>query len=121
MNSQPKRIKRQLKKLLVEAYENELTIELTKLATKFDEWKEGEISAGELSYLIHEYDTGPSRDMFKFYNNVAPTIVVGRAVAEGLLKEEDIPEEIWPYIQNTVQFWKTNLGDDEEEAASGEM
>jgi hypothetical protein len=114
MNSQPKR-------LLIEAYENELTIELTKLATKFNEWKEGEISAGELSHLIHEYDTGPSRDMFKFYNNVAPTIVVGRAVAEGLLKEEDIPEEIWPYIQNTVQFWKTNLGDDEEEAASREI
>ena len=39
INSQPKRIKKQLKKLLVEAYENELTIELTKLATRFDEWK----------------------------------------------------------------------------------
>ena len=59
MSSQPKRIKKQLKRLLIEAYENELTIELTKLATKFDEWREGKISAGELSYLIHEYDIGP--------------------------------------------------------------
>ena len=41
--------------------------------------------------------------------------MVDRAVVEGLLKEEDISEEIWPYIQNTVQFYKTNLGDDEEE------
>lgn len=100
---------------MTEAYENELTRELTWLATKFDDWRANRISTGELSHLIHEYDWGASRDMFKYYNNVSPVIAVGRAVAEGLLDEKDIPKEVWPYIQNSVQFHREYLSSEEED------
>ena len=119
MNDYPKRIKKQLRRLVGEAYENELTQELGQLATKFDEWKAGKISTGELSRLIHEYYTGPSWDMYKYYNNVSPVMAVGRAVVERLLEEDDIPEEVWPYIQNAVQFYRDDLGYEEETEESG--
>ena len=111
MDEYPRRIKKQLRTLLGEAYTRELTRELRQLAAHFEEWQAGEISAGELSSLIHAYDVGPSRDMFRFYNNISPVMVVGRAVAEGLLTLEDIPEEVWPYIENAMEFFREGMED----------
>ena len=105
MNDYPKRIKKLLNELKCEAHERELARELTQLATKFDEWRAGEMGAGDLDYLIHQHHNGPSRELFKFYNyGGSPHLAVARAVAEGVLTEDEIPEEVWPYIEATVQF-----------------
>jgi hypothetical protein len=53
---------------MTEAYERELHRELTKLDQSFAEWRNGTISSGELSHRIHQYETGPSRELFKHYN-----------------------------------------------------
>jgi hypothetical protein len=109
----PKAIKKKLRKLVGEAYENELVEELTKLEAKFAEWRAGKIYAGDLSYLIHKYDTGPSREMYKYYNGVSPALAVGRAVAEGLLEREDIPEDVWPYIEAAVEIHRRYAGNED--------
>jgi hypothetical protein len=56
MQPRPKRIKRLLRKHVMEAHERELHRELTKLDQSFAEWRDGEIGSGELSHRIHQWD-----------------------------------------------------------------
>ncbi len=108
MKRYSRRIKRQLRELASLAYENELSRELARLANKFDEWRQGRLSAGDLSYLIHQYDIGPSRELFKHYNNGLPHMQLACAIVHGILNEEDIPEEIWPYIRDALEFCRSD-------------
>jgi hypothetical protein len=109
MKDYPKRIKAQLRKLMGEAYERELARELAQLATKFAEWQAGRIDASELNELIHKHHNGPSREMFNYYNNVSPSTSVARAVVEGLFAEDDIPADVWPYIEDMVKIYRSYL------------
>src|SRR5512136_99908 len=68
MNNYSKNIKRLLREYMTEAYERELHRELTKLDQSFAQWRAGAISSGELSHRIHQYETGPSRELYKQYN-----------------------------------------------------
>jgi len=45
-----------------EAYERELHRELSKLEGSFRQWQNEEIGSGELSYRLHQYEVGPSRE-----------------------------------------------------------
>jgi HEPN domain-containing protein len=103
-NEYPKAIKRQLNRLAGEAQKRELARELTQLAVKFDEWLAEKISAGELHDLIHQYHHGPYRELFNFYNGGGPSFPVARAVAEGVLTEDEIPADVWPYIEAMVRY-----------------
>jgi hypothetical protein len=104
MSDYPKHVKKKLRELRCEAHERELARELTQLAAKFDEWKAGQIGAGDLDLLIHQHHNGPSRELFKFYDGGDDRFAVAHAVVEGVLKEDEIPEDIWPHIEIHVQF-----------------
>jgi hypothetical protein len=106
MREYPKRIRKALRELKMEAHEREIAEHLEKLWLKFQEWREGKIGAGELSVLIHEYDTGPSRKMFSFYNDLDPDLCVASAVAEGRIKPEEISSEVLQAIQPRIDVWK---------------
>ena len=109
MQEYSKRIKKQLRELSMQAHENELSKELAGLAEKFDEWREGKISAGELGFIVHDYDTGPLRDQFRFYNKAPVHMRVGYAVAQGILAEEEIPQEAWPHIKGAIEFYRSEM------------
>jgi len=98
--------KRKLRELAIQAYENELKTELEGLFKKFKEWEKNKISSGELSHLIHEYDRGPSKNMFSYYNNIDPQVVVARAVAYNLLTEDEIPQDILSILSNSIEFYR---------------
>jgi hypothetical protein len=104
MSDYPKHIKKKLHELKCEAHERELARELTALAAKFDEWKAGHISAGELDHLIHQHHNGPSRELFKFYNYGDYDFPVARAIAQGILAEDEISEDVWSHIEDKVKF-----------------
>jgi hypothetical protein len=104
MKKYPKHIRVQLRKLMDRAYEQELSHELSQLANQFDSWKAEEISAGELNHLIHRYHDDRARELYKYYNSVSPDLAVARGVVAGWLTQEMIPDEIWSYIEVTVQF-----------------
>ena len=102
MRDYPKRIRKILRELRMEAHEREIAEHLDGLWLKFQDWKAGKMSAGELNGLIHEYDRGPSREMFSFYNNLAPDLCVASAVAKGRIKPEEIPAEVREAIQPRI-------------------
>jgi hypothetical protein len=104
MKDYPKRIKRQLRELAGEAHERELARELAQLAAKFDAWRAGQIGAGDLDYQIHQHHNGPARELFKFYNYADADLAVARAIAHGVLAEDEIPPDVWSHIEALVQF-----------------
>ena len=105
----PKPIKKLIRHYMIEAYERELHRELTKLDQSFTEWRQDKISSGELSYRVHQYDTGPSRELFKQYNDGQNDASVAYAIVAGILKQEEIPAELLEALENWLalyQGWK---------------
>jgi hypothetical protein len=109
MREYPKRVKKQLKELAAKAYEAELCRELATLALRFDEWEAGETDPWELTDQIHQFHNGAARDLCKRYHSLHADTMVASAVAGGTLKRVDIPDEVWPHIEDLVEFWEREL------------
>jgi len=106
MNAYPKHIKRKLNDLAAQAYELELGRELDRLFHQFEAWKAGQISADELNDLIHKHHNGPSRELYSKYANVQVGLLVAYALVSGLLPQDSVPEEVWPYLQRELAFYQ---------------
>ena len=65
---------------MIEAYERALHRELTRPNQSFVEWRAGKIGSGELSYRVHQYETGTSRERFTHYNDSPHGVSVAYAV-----------------------------------------
>jgi hypothetical protein len=107
MQQYPKNIKRLLREYMGEAYERELHRELVKLDLSFAEWRDGKISSGELSYQVHQYETGPSRELYKKYNDSPHDVNVAYAIVTGILKRDEIPSELLEVISNLLAFYQS--------------
>lgn len=108
-----KRIKKLLREFMTEAYERELHRELTKLDSSFAEWRAGKISSGELSYRIHQYETGPSRELFKRYNDSPHDMTVAYAIVVGILERDQVPAELLEAIARPLDFYQSLKDEDE--------
>ena len=107
MQDYPKKIKRLISEYLAEAHERELQRELRKLEQSFSEWRSGKIGAGELNYRIHQYETGPSRALYKRYNSGPKEMAVAYAIVAGILRREAIPEELLQAIEGALNFYQS--------------
>ena len=107
MTDSPKNIKRLLREFAAEAYEKELSRELARLDKSFSEWREGIINSGELSYQIHQYETGPSRELFNKYNEGENDLNVAYAIVTGILNRQDVPEELIGAIDKQISFYES--------------
>ena len=105
MREHPKHVKKLIRDLLAEAYERELQRELLKLDRSFAAWRAGQIGSGELSHRVHQYDSGPSRELFKRYNTSTPDLTVAYAIVTGILKREEIPPEVLAALSNALAFY----------------
>jgi hypothetical protein len=102
-----KKIKRLLREFRVEAYERELHRELEKLDRSFAEWRSGKIGSGELSDRIHEFETGPSRELFQKYNYGEDDLNVAYAIVTGLLSRDTIPAELLEALGQHIGFYES--------------
>ena len=110
----PKNIKKQLNKLAALAWERELRRELDLLAQRFDAWRAGQIDSWELTDLIHKYHNGPARELWKVYNNVEPRFVVASALARGIIRREEITDQVWPWVEGLESFFEASDDNDED-------
>jgi hypothetical protein len=97
--------KKKLRELAGIANERELDQELEKLYRHFESWRKKEISCFELSDLIHTFHQGASREIWKIYTSSDPDTAVSRAVALGLLKKEEIPENLLDILDLKIGFF----------------
>ncbi len=96
-----------IREWMTEAYERELHRELAKLDESFAEWRRGAIGSGELSHRIHEWETGPSRALFKHYNRGPQDMSVAYAIVVGILDEGEVPEELLEAIGGAIEFCRS--------------
>ena len=111
MTDYSKRIKRLLREFTAEAYEKELSRELAKLDKSFEEWRDGKINSGELSYRIHQYETGASQELFKKYNEGKNDFNVAYAIVTEILDRDTIPKELLEAIAKHLRFYESMKAD----------
>jgi hypothetical protein len=94
MQSPEKVIKRLVREWAAIAHDRELGRALLTLRTEFDRWQRGEIGAADLNHLVHQFHERASREIWKRYatNHLEPA--VASAIAAGVLRREELPEEL---------------------------
>jgi len=97
--------KKKLRQLAGIANERELDQEMEKLYQHFESWKKKEIDCFELSDLIHKFHQGASREIWKIYTDSYLDMTVSRAVVLGLLKKEEIPEDLLDVLDSRIKFF----------------
>jgi hypothetical protein len=113
-----KSVKEKLRELIIEAHEKALRQALEELGTHFDRWRLGKIDATDLVDFIHEFDKGPSREIYKRFTwssyNDLPKLVAA-AIRDGLLDEKTIPEDV---MEAGVGRWLAGIRLSEETTTS---
>ena len=107
MKEYPKKIKKLIREYMTEAYERELHRELSKLEVSFEQWRQGEIGSGELSYRLHQYEIGPSRELYKKYNYGEADMNVAYAIVVGILRKDELPSEILEALEGLLGSFET--------------
>jgi hypothetical protein len=59
-----------------------------------------------LSDLIHRFDTGIARELYTRYHDGYVELQVAYAIVTGLIQETEVPRDVWPYLQNALQFYR---------------
>lgn len=101
------------KQLIGQAYEREQGKALESLRREFDRWKSGEIDCWELTDLIHRFHNGESRELYKFYEMGNIEFALARAIALGILGEEEVPSALRESLQPTIDSFRGELSENE--------
>jgi hypothetical protein len=112
----PKSIRKQFRAVTGVLREAELRHALEKLKQDFAEWEAGEIDSFDLSDRIHVFHDGASREIYvRYASRFDPRMLVQRALEEGLIKPESLPEDLRPYMEGYSTRWRAkferSLGD----------
>ena len=101
--------KRELRSLAGDAYKIELSKELEKLEATFVSWRKGEIDPFELDERIHNYHSGPRKELWKSYEMLnQPEAMVARGLATGLISRDRVSAEVGEKLAHLIQFFKQN-------------
>lgn len=102
------------KQLIGQAYRREQEKALESLRREFDRWQSGEIDCRELTDLIHRFHNGESRDLYKIYEMGDIKIALARAIALGILAEDEVPADLREPMQPMIEFFRGELGGEEQ-------
>ncbi len=107
MKEYPKRVRKLIREYAQETHEEELRRALEPLAAKFDAWRAGSLSSGELSDEIHAFYRGPRREIFVFYSEPAPLdSAVASAIVRGVLEEEKIDPAVLEGLDSLIRIYR---------------
>jgi hypothetical protein len=108
MRDLQKAARKAIRELATLAYERELSIELSILRGKFDEWQRDVIDAFALEQAIHAFHNGAARELFNRYSPGAMLDhAVAGAVIRGALQENELPEIAREHILRLVAVFRT--------------
>ena len=84
------------------AYERELSRELSRVQRHIDLYRERESKFFNLREIKLKFYREASDEIWHLYNRLEPNKAVERAVALGLLTENEVPDDIQVSIQHAV-------------------
>ncbi len=111
-------MRKQLRELVEVAHDRELGLYLSELETRFGEWRDGQIGPTELSDFIHEFHDGSSRAVYKTYTILKRDQLVARAIGIGLLREDEVSEEIREMLSDSIAYFRGHYEIDEDDPLS---
>ena len=106
MSNHKKKFKKELAQLNSLAYERDLDEHLKQLDDKFRQWKAGELSGFDLAHELYKFSKGEARELYVMYNSGMHDIYVARAFLLGYLKREEIPDEVFDFLQRAMEVVK---------------
>ena len=109
MHGVPKRIKRLVREWAGVAHDRDLRDALSELRARFDRWDRGEIDSFELNNLIHRFHQDTARQIWKRYATTHLEPAVASAVAAGVLREGELPEELVQHVAPLIEFYEHDL------------
>ena len=59
-----------------------------------------------LSNAIHEFHNGISRELYKTYTFADEDTAVAGAIANGILKREEVPDDVFKALGNMIRFFR---------------
>jgi hypothetical protein len=105
-------LKRKLNEQSMLAHEEELRRALLPLAEKFEEWRQSKVQSGELALIIHDWDFGPQKELFKKYNYGIKEMNVAHAIVTGILDEKQVDAELLNALERHIAFYREQLRDE---------
>lgn len=117
MREYSKRLKRLIREYASRAYEAELGRALGELEQQFAAWRNGQISAGELSDRVHAFTRGPARELHQRYNANLDDMQVAHAIVLGLLPRDELPAELLDALQPILAFFEHEHAEPEQDGA----
>lgn len=84
------------------AYERELQRELGRVQRHIDLYRDKESKFFNLNEIKFKFYRETSDQIWRLYERLAPDKAIGRAVALGLLTDEDLPEDVRNTLQHAV-------------------
>lgn len=111
MERGPKNIRRLVREYAAIAHERELADALGRLGAEFARWERKELSSHDLSDAIHQFHQGPARDIWAKYNTNHLEPALGMAVATGILRKGEIPEELLEHLAGRVDYYGQDSSD----------
>src|SRR5262245_63303415 len=109
MQEAPKRIKRLVREWAGVAHDRDLRHALSELRAQFDRWSRGEIDSFELNDLVHRFHQDTSREIWKRYATSYLEPSVASAVAAGVLRKEELPDELVQHLLALIEFYAHDL------------
>jgi hypothetical protein len=107
-----KRQRKVLRELAGKAHEREIRRHLEKLHAAFERWRSGEMETWDLSDAIHRFHQGPNRELFNRYDTRGMDhFLVARAIAAGLLQNDEVPAELQGAIASDLEYFQRGLAD----------
>lgn len=85
------------------AYERELSRELSRVQRHVDLYRERESKFFNLQEIKLKFYREASDEVWRLYDRLEPNKAVERAVALGLLTNEEVPEDFQNFMQQAVQ------------------
>ena len=107
-----KHMKKKLRELAAVAYDRELGRHLEELRLCFVDWSEHKISSHDLSDRIHLYHDGTSRDLYSLNQQFKPDFLVARAIALGVLTDDEVPSDVREVLSTRIETLKSLLEDE---------
>ena len=109
MQDAPKRTRRLLREWAGIAHDRDLRKALGELRIQFGRWERGEIDSFELNEFVHQYHNGTSREIWKRYATNHLELPVAAAVADGILRKEELPPELVSHVASLIEFYEDDV------------
>lgn len=106
LGAYPKTVRAQFRELIGLAHERDLAAALEPLALKFEAWRQGALDPFELNQLVHEYHHGPSREIWKRYDDLDPEVTLAQAIVRGLIQEAEVPPAVLGIVAQLVEHFR---------------